>query len=159
MELVQAVVARKDGKALVAAWHAVMVAMVTIVINHVTGVYLIPVTKNMVSVQIHLDVNLDGNTDRRSVIYHANQDNLDITVPKLATVSTNHVILLRVNVLLVDVNVGIQAVTVVQNVPVVTMDLIVKTSVINATVLYVNDLKEIVHMDALKATQDTSVYS
>jgi hypothetical protein len=43
--------------------------MVTIVINHVTGVYLIPVTENMVSVQIHLDVNLDGNTDRRSVIY------------------------------------------------------------------------------------------
>ena len=39
------------------------------------------------------------------------------------------------------------------------MDLIVSTSVINATVLYVNDLKEIVHMDALKATQDTSVYS
>jgi hypothetical protein len=46
-----------------------MVAMVTIVINHVTGVYLIPVTKNMVSVQIHLDVNLDGNMDRQSVIY------------------------------------------------------------------------------------------
>jgi hypothetical protein len=39
------------------------------------------------------------------------------------------------------------------------MDLIVKTSVINATVLYVNDFKEIVHMDALKATQDTNVYS
>ena len=39
------------------------------------------------------------------------------------------------------------------------MVLIVSTIVINATVLYVNDLKEIVHMDALKATQDTSVYS
>jgi hypothetical protein len=42
--------------------------MVTIVINHVTGVYLIPVKKNLVSVQTHLDVNLDGNMDSRSVI-------------------------------------------------------------------------------------------
>ena len=39
---------------------------------------------------------------------------LDITVPKLATVYTNHVIISRVYVLLVDVHVGIQAVTVVQ---------------------------------------------
>ena len=39
----------------------------------------------------------------------------------------------------------------------VTMDLIVQTVVIHATVLYVNDLQEIVQMDALKATQDTSV--
>jgi hypothetical protein len=46
-----------------------MVAMVTIVMNHVMDVYLIPVIKNMVSVQIHLDVNLDGNTGKRSVIY------------------------------------------------------------------------------------------
>ena len=53
-----------------------MVAMATIVINHVTGVYLIPVTKNMVSVQIHLDVNLDGNTDRRSVIYVCSRNDL-----------------------------------------------------------------------------------
>ena len=36
--------------------------MVTIVIRHVTGVYLIPVIRNMVSVQIRLDVNLDGST-------------------------------------------------------------------------------------------------
>jgi len=45
--------------------------MVTIVINHVTGVYLIPVIKNRVSVQIQLDVNLDGSMyslDCRSVI-------------------------------------------------------------------------------------------
>jgi len=34
--------------------------MATIVMNHVTGVYLIPVIKNRVSVQIQLDVNLDG---------------------------------------------------------------------------------------------------
>jgi hypothetical protein len=39
-----------------------LVAMVTIVINHVMGVYLIPVIRNMVSVQIQLDVNLDGST-------------------------------------------------------------------------------------------------
>jgi hypothetical protein len=39
-----------------------LVAMVTIVINHVMGVYLIPVIWNMVSVQIQLDVNLDGST-------------------------------------------------------------------------------------------------
>ena len=42
--------------------------MVTIAINHVTGVYVIPVKKNMVGVQIHLDVNLDGNMAGRSVI-------------------------------------------------------------------------------------------
>jgi len=44
--------------------------MVTIVINHVTGVYLIPVIKNKVSVQIQLNVNLDGSIyclDSRSV--------------------------------------------------------------------------------------------
>jgi hypothetical protein len=39
-----------------------LVAMVTIVINHVMGVYLIPVIRNMVSVHIQLDVNLDGST-------------------------------------------------------------------------------------------------
>jgi hypothetical protein len=32
--------------------------MLTIVISHVTGVYLILVTKNTVSVQMHLDVNI-----------------------------------------------------------------------------------------------------
>ena len=37
-----------------------LVTMVTIAINHVTGVYLISVMKNRVSVQIQLDVNLDG---------------------------------------------------------------------------------------------------
>ena len=45
--------------------------MATIVINHVTDVYLIPVITNMVSVQIQLDVNLDGSMyslDSRSVI-------------------------------------------------------------------------------------------
>jgi len=35
--------------------------MVIIVISHVTGVYLILVIRKMVYVQIHLDVNLDGN--------------------------------------------------------------------------------------------------
>ena len=45
--------------------------MVTIVINHVTSVYLIPVIKNKVSVQIQLDVNMDGSMyslDCRGVI-------------------------------------------------------------------------------------------
>ena len=36
----------------------------TIVINHVTGVYLIPVIKEMVTVQTNLDVNLDGSIYR-----------------------------------------------------------------------------------------------
>jgi hypothetical protein len=35
--------------------------MVTIVISHAMDVYLIPVTKNLVFAEIHLDVNLDGN--------------------------------------------------------------------------------------------------
>ena len=38
------------------------------------------------------------------------------------------------------------------------MDLIVQSIAIHATVLCVNHLKEIVQMDALKATQDTSVF-
>jgi hypothetical protein len=45
--------------------------MVTIVVNHVTGAYLIPVIKDRVSVQIQLNVNLDGSMyslDSRSVI-------------------------------------------------------------------------------------------
>jgi hypothetical protein len=37
--------------------------MVTIVINHVTGVYLILVPRHMVTVKINLDVNLDGSMD------------------------------------------------------------------------------------------------
>ena len=47
-------------------------------------------------------------------LWHVNQEDLDRTVRKLATVSTNPVILSRVYVLMVDVHVGIQAVTVVQ---------------------------------------------
>jgi hypothetical protein len=53
-----------------------MVAMVTIVMNHVMDVYLIPVIKYMVPVQIHLDVNLDGNMGRRSVIYVCSRNDL-----------------------------------------------------------------------------------
>jgi hypothetical protein len=37
--------------------------MVTIVINHVTVVYLILVPRHMVTVKINLDVNLDGSMD------------------------------------------------------------------------------------------------
>ena len=45
------------------------VVLVTMVINHVSGVYLIPVIKKMVSVHIYLDVNLEDNLDRwRSVV-------------------------------------------------------------------------------------------
>jgi hypothetical protein len=40
----------------------------------------------------------------------------------------------------------------------VNMDLIVQTIVIHVAVLYVNDLKEIVHMDVLKGSQDTCVF-
>ena len=39
------------------------------------------------------------------------------------------------------------------------MDLIVLTVVIHATVICVNDLKEIVHMDVSKASKDISVLS
>jgi hypothetical protein len=39
----------------------------------------------------------------------------------------------------------------------VTMDLNVQTVVIHATVLCVDDLKEIVHMDVLKASKDIIV--
>ena len=49
--------------------------------------------------------------------------------------------------------------SVFQNAPEVSMDLIVQLFVIHATLLYVNDLKEIVQMAVLKATQDTSVFS
>jgi len=53
-----------------------MVTMVTIVINHVTGVYLIPVIRKRVSVQIQLDVSLDGNTTSQSVIYVCSRHDL-----------------------------------------------------------------------------------
>jgi hypothetical protein len=42
--------------------------MVTIVTNLVMDVYLIPVEKNMVSVQIPLDVNLDGDMNNRGSV-------------------------------------------------------------------------------------------
>jgi hypothetical protein len=42
--------------------------MVTIVIYHVMDVYQIHVIVSMVSVQILLDVNLDGNLGNKSVI-------------------------------------------------------------------------------------------
>ena len=42
--------------------------MVTSVIYHVMDVYQIHVIASMVSVQICLDVNLEGNLDNRSVI-------------------------------------------------------------------------------------------
>jgi hypothetical protein len=42
--------------------------MVTIVIEHVMGVYQILVIRSMVSVQILLDANLDGNLDIQSVM-------------------------------------------------------------------------------------------
>jgi hypothetical protein len=42
--------------------------MISIVINHVMGVYLMTVIRNMVFAQIHLDVSLDGSMDIRNVI-------------------------------------------------------------------------------------------
>jgi hypothetical protein len=53
---------------IVSSQNVVLVTMVTTVANHVTGVYQMPVIRNMVSVQIRLDVNLDGNLDIQSVI-------------------------------------------------------------------------------------------
>jgi multidrug transporter EmrE-like cation transporter len=38
------------------------------------------------------------------------------------------------------------------------MDLNVRSVVIHATVICVNDMKEIVHMDVLKVSKDTSVF-
>jgi hypothetical protein len=48
--------------------------------------------------------------------------------------------------------------SVFQNAPEVSMDLIVQIFAIHAILLCVNDMKAIVHMDVLKATQDTSVF-
>ena len=53
-----------------------MVVMVTIVINHVMGVYLIPVIKNMVSVQIQLDVKLEDSMDSRGSVIKVCKSNL-----------------------------------------------------------------------------------
>ena len=44
-----------------------MVPIATIIMNHVMGVYQIPVVGNLVSVQVLLDVILDGRQDMRSV--------------------------------------------------------------------------------------------
>ena len=53
---------------LLIALNVILVTMVTIVIYHVKDVYQIHVIVSMVSVQIHLDVNLDGSLDKQSVI-------------------------------------------------------------------------------------------
>ena len=58
-----------------------------------------------------------------------------------------------------DVSEDGRAIRAVKHVPMVNMDLIVQSIAIHATVHCVNHLKEIVQMDALKATQDTSVLS
>jgi hypothetical protein len=48
--------------------------------------------------------------------------------------------------------------SVFQNAPEVSMDLIVPIFVIHATLLCVNDMKAIVHMDVLKASKETSAF-
>ena len=53
---------------LLIALNVILGTMVTIVIYHVKDVYQIHVIVNMVSVQILLDVNLDGNLGNQSVI-------------------------------------------------------------------------------------------
>ena len=100
-----------------------LVAMVTIVINHVMGVYLTPVIRKKVYVEIELDVSLGGSTDSRgSVIKYVNQGHLEITALRTATVSVNaNVIKQLVYVLLVDVNVDTKGLPVVQNAVMVTM--------------------------------------
>ena len=91
------------------------------------------------------------------VIEHVNQDHLDKTVPILATVSTNHVIILRVYVLLVDANVGIQAVTVAQNVVLENIGTIVINHVTGVYLIPV--IKEMVTVQTnLDVNLDGSIY-
>ena len=91
------------------------------------------------------------------VIRHVNQDHLDKTVPILATVSTNHVIILRVYVLLVDANVGIQAVTVAQNVVLENIGTIVINHVTGVYLIPV--IKEMVTVQTnLDVNLDGSIY-
>jgi len=45
-----------------------MVTIIVIAINHVMGVYLMPVIDNLVNVQIHLAANLEGSLDGKIVI-------------------------------------------------------------------------------------------
>jgi len=53
---------------IVSSQNVVLVTMGTTVTNHVKGVYQMPVIRKMVSVQILLDANLDGNLDIQIVI-------------------------------------------------------------------------------------------
>ena len=48
--------------------NVVLVTMITTVMHRVMDAYQMPVIRCMVSVQILLDVNLDGSLDMRSVI-------------------------------------------------------------------------------------------
>ena len=83
-----------DTKGMPVVQNVVLVVMVTIVINLVTDVYLIPVIRKMVSVQIELDVNLEDSLDRRgSVIKNVYRKHLEMAVLVTATVLTKPVIL------------------------------------------------------------------
>ena len=127
-----------DTKGIPAVQNVTLVAMVTIVINHVTGVCLIPVIRTMVSVQIQLDVNLEDSMDSRgSVIKHVYRERLEMVVLELATVSTNHVILHTAHALLVDVNVDIKAIPVAQNVVLVDMASIAINHVMGVYLMHV----------------------
>ena len=83
------------------------------------------------------------------MIKHVDREHLEITVLEIATVSTNHVILKTVHVLWVDVNVGMMELAVIQNVPVVTMAMIVNIIAGYALMVLVKDMKDFVQMDAL----------
>ena len=74
-----------DTKGIPAVQNVTLVAMVTIVINHVTGVCLIPVIRTMVSVQIQLDVNLEDSMDSRGSVIK------NVVLVDMASIAINHV--------------------------------------------------------------------
>ena len=147
-----------DMKGMHVVQNVVMVAMISIVIHHVMGVYLMTVIRNMVIVQIHLDVGLDGSMDIRNVIKYVNQGHLEITALRTATVSVNaNVIKQLVYVRTISVSKGGWGKLVVKNATMVPTALIVKKHAIHVKARLVKDLKEIVQMDVLKTSRDINV--
>ena len=96
---------------------------------------------------------------RTSVLLRAMKDILVRNVHINVIAVTKLAIKLEGGVLQKDVSEDGRAIRAVKNVQLVTMALIVQTVVEHATILYVSDLKEIAHMDVLKASKDTSVLS
>ena len=59
---------KRGYRGIPAVQNAVLISMVTTVMNHVMDVYQTPVLENLVSAEILLDVILGGSLDMRSVI-------------------------------------------------------------------------------------------